>query len=213
MWIWSDYRLRVKVFILDLLFPNPPKEWREGNKGHVVLVQGVTDRWNSLKFVGNHLNNKGYIVHFVSNLGFNHKSVVEAAKDVKQYILTNKLNNVTLICYSKGCIEGKILLKDPVINNKVKKVFFVGCPNKGSPLAYWHPFTQELRPNSPLFRILNLERRQLNKIINMFPEWDNYIFPASSLLLEGGKNIKIPVKGHSLILRSKELIREIENCL
>ena len=203
----QEYLLILKNKIVGL-YSKVPSKYSQGTKGDVVIIIGLNDTWNFLKTVANHLNSQGYRIHFPK---FNTRSTIKlCTRDVLQYIDELKLINVILITHSKGGLIARSIIKDQP--NNVNCAIEISSPNKGTVFGYLNIISlHELKPNCKELR--DLEYIDTKKIINIYPRFDNHVIPNTSLYLEGAKNIKLDIVGHTRILESKELINELDKIL
>jgi pimeloyl-ACP methyl ester carboxylesterase len=206
--IWLVFRNR----FLYYFSPNPPKKWKNGDKGDVVLIPGANAWWISLKKIAKSIYKKGYRVHFVKKLKNNSKLVLSGVADVAEYIKTNNLNDVILIGHSKGAIIAICLLKNPEINKKIKKVIDIAGPLRGTLLSRIYPSTKELQPSSELIKHFS-EGIDMKKVISIYPKIDDMIIPNESLVGENFENRQINVFGHIRIIETEEIIHKLSSIL
>jgi triacylglycerol lipase len=190
------------------IFLSIPENYKNGQKGDIVFIIGFDENWYFLNAVAKHMNNKGYRIHFPA---FNTRSpITVCTSDILKYVEDNNLNNIILITHSKGGLIARSLLSK--IDIKIQSVIEISSPNHGTIFGYLHFLNlKELKPKSD--QVLISEHIQRHKIINIFPKFDNHVLPNSSLYLDGAKNIKINIVGHTRILESKELLTELDKII
>lgn len=191
-----------------------PKEWAEGKKGDVILIQGLGENWRFLKYIGDYINSYGFRVHILTELRNNTESVENGVKIVERYLQENKLNKVILVTHSKGGVIAKYLLDYSPQGKRVKKIIAIATPFKGSILANI-PLegANQLTPGSNLIRKVNAKCDQNRKIVSIFPKFDNHVMPISSSNLEGAINIQVDINGHTRILESPQIMQPIRQVL
>jgi len=190
----------------------PSKKWKIGNKGDVILVQGLNSRWVSLETIGREIHNLGYRVHVVKKLRKNLKLIAKGAADIAEYIETNGLKDVVLIGHSKGALNSIYLLKNPDMAEKIKKVITIASPFDGVVLFKFNPIARELDPESTFIKQYK-KGIDPKKIINLYPSTDNKVIPNKSLEWDEVVNKEINVFGHIRVLESKQTLTEIKTIL
>lgn len=183
-----------------------PKAWSGGNRGEIVLIPGINEKWTFLGPLGDYLNNKGWRVHYpVSNT---RSSIEEIGMEIEEYTQRMNLKKIITIGHSKGGLVARWLLASK-IKSKISQTFVIAAPNRGTLLAYL-PLEGigQLKPNTKIIYQLNQGKNR--GVINIYPKWDNHILPNSSLLLAGAKNIRVDIGGHTRILDDPETWRLIE---
>ena len=211
-WI-HDYLHALHKQSYAFLYRKPPKHYLGhiiANKYPIVLIPGIYEKWHFLKAIADPLSLKGHPIYVLEHLGYNTKAIPHSAKLVRELIDSEKLENVVIIAHSKGGLIGKYLL---VFNNddeKVKKLIAIATPFGGSHIVTLIPHkpAKELHPRSEIIRKLGERKDVNNKIVSIFGMFDNHVWPESSCVLGGAKNIKVGIYGHHKILFNKK-IKEI----
>ena len=197
-----------------MVIKTPPEEWKSGNKGSILIIQGFWDTWSGLFTIGDFLNKIGFKIFVVKKLGFNIQPLAESVEIVRDYIVKSNLDKFIIVAHSKGGLISKMLLNDSSINDKVDKVITIATPHEGSVLGYSRILnTYEFLPNSKLIKELNKNRYLNKKIINIFPCVDNVVVPNKSLVLKGSTNMCLNIGGHNNILKSKLTLDALCNML
>jgi hypothetical protein len=206
--LWLVLRNRIHYYF----HLEPPKKWKTGNKGDVVLIQGLNARWISLNKIGLSVNKLDYKVHVVKKLENNLKPIAEGTADIAEYIKANDLKNVILIGHSKGAINAIYTLKDSEVAKRIKKVITIAGPFKGNSLCRFTLTARELEPGSIFIKKYN-EGIDSKKIVNLYPVIDNMVIPNESLRWDRAINRPIDVFGHIRIVEAKQTIDEIKSIL
>jgi predicted alpha/beta hydrolase family esterase len=190
----------------------PSKSWKTGNRGDVILIQGLNGRWVSLETIGREIHKWGYKVHIIKKLGNNLKPVAKGAADIAEYIKANDLKNVVLIGHSKGALNAIYVLKNLDIAKNIKIVITIASPFKGIKLCKFHPIARELEPES-IFMKHYIKGIDPKKIINLYPSVDSLVIPNKSLEWNKVINKQIDVFGHIRVVESDQTISEIRAIL
>jgi hypothetical protein len=209
-----EYLNIVKKHIEALFFINPPKKWREGTRGDIVLLPGFAETWVFFRTIGNGLNLLGYRIHTIGSLGRNFDSINVSVAKVKKFIESNHLQNIILLSHSKGGIIAKTLLDDPELSMIIKQSISIAVPYRGSFLGYTQILSlHEFTPTSTIIKEVNRLSVNNSKIINLYPKIDNHVIPNKNLLLEGANNICVNIIGHNRVLETKETFEKISACI
>lgn len=203
-----------KIKYHSIVLKIPPKEWSSGQKGEVLLIQGICGTWSGLRGIGNYLNKLGYRIMVVEKLGNNTVPVIDAVSTVKKHIKEYNLYNFIIIAHSKGGVIAVSLLADKEVNKRIKKIITISSPFSGSLWGHLRLFnSHELTPKSQLFNNLPINPPLNKKIVNICPCVDNLIIPNKNMYLKGGKNICIDVAGHFNIIHSEKTLQTIKQIL
>lgn len=203
-WV-RDYSYTLPGFIKAFLFRNPPGHYLgyvKEAKQPIILIPGLTGKWNFLKKIADPLSLQGHPIYVLKHLGYNLASIPDTAKSVHDFIAEKNLNNVVIIAHSKGGIVGKYLLAHCNQDKRIKKLIAIAAPFAGTDLVKALPFKsfKEFSRESEIIKKL-MEQTTVNKdIISIYPVYDNKIRPLSSCILEGAENIQVPVHGHNRML-------------
>lgn len=211
--IIKEYFLICKLRLAPILYKNKPAHWSLGDKGNIILVPGLHETYHFLYKIADHLNALGYKIHLIENFDPNEK-VELLAKKLEKEILNVNMDNIILLSHSKGGLTAKYFLDKSICSEKVKLSISIAIPYGGSIFGYL-PFHSmgELSPSSTLITQLSKDKNNLAKIYNFYPKFDNHIIPNKNLILDGAKNIVIDINGHTRILESELLLKEIVEIL
>ena len=205
LWRWiNDYYYGATTLFHTLFFWYIPKKYRAENlkNSPVIIIPGLLNRWNIFRKIIKPLILQGHPVYEVKGLGRNIVKIAEGAKLVRKVIDENNLDNVVLIAHSKGGLEGKYVLAFLNQDNRIRKLVAVASPFAGSVLAKKFPMFihKEILPGSDTLNELALCTEVNNKIVYIYPLWDNVVIPLESCILEGDKNLQVDVYGHQKIV-------------
>lgn len=201
----------------------PPVKWQTGDKGDVVYVSGWNEHWYWGKKVLDKLNSLGYrirICNEVENLrGL--APVSKSAEILAEYLERDKLTDVILIGHSKGGLIGYYLMDNLESNKRIAKMIAIASPFGGTVWAEARVFSLgEMRRSGELAKKWGVKKDSIaslqndieekRKSISIYPTFDPSVIPHSASYLDGGENIELPVIGHAWIMRTNELVSEIE---
>ncbi|MCX6763503.1 MAG: alpha/beta hydrolase [Candidatus Moranbacteria bacterium] len=193
------------------MFRKPPKHYLgyiSGNKPPIILIPGVYSKWQFLKAIADPISLKGHPVYAVENLGYNTKAIDHSAKLIRELINEKNLHNVIIIAHSKGGLIAEYLLTFNNQDGRVIKVIAIATPFLGSHAVKLLPCKafKEIHPESEVIKLLNSESAINHKIVSIFGEFDNHVWPTGNCRLEGAKNIQVNVYGHHKILFNKHVL-------
>ena len=194
----------------SFMFHKPPQHYLGHilkNKSPIILIPGATTKWQFLKAIADPISLKGHPVYVVEKLGYNIRAVDHSARLVRELIDEKNLRNVIIIAHSKGGLIAKHLLAYDNQDGRVVKVIAIATPFLGSHAAKFIPgkAARELRPEGEMIKKLHSQDSINHKIISIFGEFDNHVWPTESCRLKGAKNIQVDVWGHHKILFNKHV--------
>jgi triacylglycerol lipase len=195
------------------MFYKPPKHYLGfivENKSPIILIPGLYTKWQFLKAIADPISLKGHPVYVVENLGYNTRAIDDSARLVREFVDEKNLHDVTIIAHSKGGLIAEYFLTYNNQDGRVVKVIAIATPFLGSNVVKYLPGKayKELHPESEMIKKLNSENDINNKIVSIYGEYDNHVWPTGNCRLEGAKNIQVNIYGHHKILFSKQ-VREI----
>lgn len=213
---------------------NPPKHYLGyvvAGRVPVILIPGILGEWGIMKHLGDKISLTGHPVYIVPKLGHNLYSIPTSAqklkaivrrvipkpghhsfdvslnaRHVRKFIEQQNIKGAVIVAHSKGGLIGKYFLEHHNYDHKVIGMIAIASPFSGSTMAKLipHKAFKELKTDSRIIHDL-LEHEEVNeKIISIFPEYDNYVRAEQGSFLKGAQNIMIPIHGHHTILFDKE---------
>lgn len=190
---------------------DPPIKWINGTKGNVILIHGLHERFIFLKKIGNLLNTKGFRVHVLKDIHTNVIPVRQSVLVLEQFVKSKDLQNIILVCHSKGGLVANYFFKTSKSANRVKKVITLATPYHGSLFAF--PFDRDCVPNSEIIKLINSNSEDNQKIFNIYPRFDNHVIPNKNLILSGAHSYKIDIVGHTRILEAQQTLETISKII
>lgn len=206
-WI-RDYFYLAKGY--SFMFHKPPEHYLgfvSEDKPPVILIPGVYSKWQFLKAIADQISLRGHPVYAVEHLGYNTKSIDHSAKLIRELIDEKDLHNVIIVAHSKGGLIAEYLLTYENQDERVAKIIAIATPFLGSHAVRFLPNRafKELHPESEMIKKLNSESDINHKIVSIFGEFDNHVWPTGNCRLDGAKNIQVNVHGHHKILFDKHV--------
>jgi triacylglycerol lipase len=181
-------------------------------KPPIILIPGVYSKWQFLKKIADTLSLAGHPIYTIPKLGYHTESVARSAALVRELINEKKLEKVIILAHSKGGLVGKYLLAYGNSDERVVKVIAIATPFQGSHVVRFLPFgpLRELHPESGLIKDLYARHDVNGRIVSIYGTKDNHVWPSAHCILDGAKNIQVPVNGHHKILFSKKVLEIVK---
>ena len=177
--------------------------WREGHGVPVLLLPGVYEPWGVMVGLGRALHRAGHPVHVVPALGSNTGDLAAAAAAVARRLIELGLDDVVLVAHSKGGLIGALVMADPVVGGRVRRLVTINTPFAGSSLAWLFPTRAVwgLRPSAPQ---VAAAARSLDpaRVAALAAPFDPHV--PGTHLLAGAINVVLPLDGHFRVLGGPE---------
>lgn len=144
----------------------------------------------------------------------------QLAKHIDAALAATGAAKVTIVAHSMGGVLSRHAIKNLGMAGKIDKVISLGSPHMGSKLAGVLPGggnIPQMRYRSEY--MLDLAQGGLTpgsdvQYYSIYSEFDNFILPAHSSVLDGhAQNIHVPYHGHVALLYSPVVFGLIESCL
>lgn len=187
---------------------------KKNNK--VVLVHGIFNTGKAFKKISDTLISHGYLTYMPSLSPNTGKAGLDAlALQLESYIAQqfSPKEKFYLIGFSMGGIICRYYLQKLSGLNRVIKFISLSVPHMGSKMAYLmsNKGCIQMRPNSEFMNDLNKDIHVLNQVdvVSIWTPFDLSIIPATSSSISIGKEIKVNVLLHPLMLRNKQSIDAI----
>lgn len=169
-------------------------------KAPIILIPGVYEPWPFMQPLADVLEQAGYPIYFVAELGYHTISITDAAKAVRRLIDQLRLTNAVIVAHSKGGLVGKYLLSHHNQDHAISLLIAVAAPFSGSVYAqFWLIETiRAFSPRHPDITKLQADTTVNSQIVSIYGSFDPHI-PGGSYL-SGATNIEVPAIGHFRIL-------------
>jgi len=171
----------------------------------VLLLPGVYGPWETLEPIARRLGAAGYTPERIPRMGLNIRPIPETAELVADYLRARPRasEGIVIVGHSKGGIVGKLLLtrRDPELG--IRGLVAIASPWHGSerPRLTRDPALREFLPESRVLLRLKQDSEVNQRITTIRPALDQN-FPEHEGL-PGAVNIRVPVRGHTLVLRAR----------
>jgi len=177
-----------------------PPSFADGRLRPVVILPGIYESWHYLRPIAERLNADGHPVHVIPALGLNSAPIPATAARVHAHLVARGLTGVAIVAHSKGGIVGKHLMALDDRESLVDRMVAIASPFSGSAMARIAPNSalRAFLPTDPVIAGLAAERAVNERITSIYPSFDPHI--PDGCVLEGARNIELPVVGHFRIL-------------
>jgi len=177
-----------------------PPSFADGRLRPVVILPGIYESWHYLRPIAERLNTDGHPVHVIPALGLNRAPIPATAARVHAYLVDRGLTGVAIVAHSKGGIVGKHVMALDDRESLVDRMVAIASPFSGSAMARIapNPALRAFLPTDPVIAGLAAERAVNERITSIYPSFDPHI--PDGCVLEGARNVELPVVGHFRIL-------------
>lgn len=173
-----------------------PGDIPEGDKRAVVLVSGFFGSPLTWGPVRSTLAAAGHPV-FVVRLGFQCGNLRAYSEKLQKFLESNNISDCYLVCHSMGGLVAAHMGYRG--RDRTRKIFTLGTPFRGHPLAILLPFTfaaWQMNPLSPFMRETQAKYRTLSSVQAVFAKFDEVLF-ANYLNIPGRfDDVKLAQVGH-----------------
>jgi hypothetical protein len=188
-----------------------PASFAVGTLRPVVILPGIYESWHYLRPIAERLNAIGHPVHVITMLGLNRAPIPATAALVHAQLVERGLTGVALVAHSKGGLVGKHVMAiddhaAPGDAPRVDRLAAIASPFNGSAMARIapNPALRAFLAADPVISALAAEHAVNERITSIFPRFDPHI--PDGCVLEGARNIELPVVGHFRILLDPAVI-------
>jgi len=216
--VWArDYAFAARMHLRSTLDPRAPSvTGMPGARVHIVLVQGVVERWPFMEPLGRRLAHAGHAVHFMPELGRHLMPVRESAvlvgAAVDRVVAEHPHAQVVLVAHSKGGLAGKRLLVDRARQSQLPQpagLVALATPFAGSSRARLlrGAAIREFDPTDERLLDLAAERGVDRRIRVVLPEIDPHI--PGNQIPDGVAGVRLRANGHFRPLATAEAARAV----
>ncbi|NES85859.1 MAG: lipase [Moorea sp. SIO2B7] len=186
----------------------------------VLLIHGIFRKKNVFKKMYAHLNSLGLEVHSFNLTPNNGKvGIDKLAVQISDYVETNlsHVQQIDLVGLSMGGLVSRYYLQRLGGINRVERFITISSPHNGTWMAYILPLTvcMQMRPGSAFLEDLNRDVEVLDKLhyTALWTPYDFIIVPGNSSQLGIGKEIKLPVFAHAMMVRDSRSLDAVAEAL
>lgn len=190
-----------------------PASFAMGTLRPVVILPGIYESWHYLRPIAERLNADGHPVHVIPALGWNRAPIPATAAQVHAQLVARGLMGVALVAHSKGGIVGKHLMSFDDRDGRVDRLIAIASPFNGSSMARIapNPALRAFLPEDPVITALAAQRAVNARITSIYASFDPHI--PDGCVLDGGRNIELPVIGHFRILVQPAVIDAVRDAV
>lgn len=191
------------------------------NRNPVLLVHGINDTVAKFKTMTAYLTTQGWSVHSLNLSPNNGWAPLEfLAQQVADYVGDHFApdQKIDLVGFSMGGLVTRYYLQRLGGHEKVQRYISISAPNHGTVLGFGWPLKGILQmcPGSQFLEDLNRDYFQfLNKlqVTVIWTPFDLMIIPAQSSQLGIGKEVKLSVLIHALMVSDRRTLEVVRNAL
>jgi triacylglycerol lipase len=190
------------------------------NRNPVLLIHGFLVKKSVFDRMYTYLTSKGWEVHRFDLLPSNgSRGIDKLALQVADYIEQHFPTSVTidLVGLSMGGIVSRYYIQRLGGIDRIQRFITISSPHYGTLMAYSLPLIscRQMRPNSSFLKDLNRDVEVLQKL-NFTSIWTPYDFimiPPETSQLGIGKEVKIPVFTHKMMVIDKRSLQAVAEAL
>ncbi len=186
----------------------------------ILLVHGFFVGMRVFDKMFAYLTSLGKQVHrFNLATEYGNLGLEKLAEQISEYADKNfdRSQKFDLVGLSMGGLVSRYYVQKLGGGDRVNKFISISSPHKGTLMAYLLPVNScvQMRPDSNFLADLNRDLEGLNKIdyTCLWTPYDFIIIPAESSLLGVGKEIKLPVFSHRMMVRDDRTLDAIAQIL
>ena len=190
-----------------------PASFADGSSSPIVIIPGIYESWHYLRPIAERLNADGHPVHVIPTLGLNRAPIPATAAHVHAQLADRGLTGVAIVAHSKGGIVGKHVMVLDDREARVDRLVAIASPFRGSAMARIapNPALRAFLPADPVIAALAAELAVNARITSIYPSFDPHI--PDGCVLEGARNVELPVIGHFRILLQPALVDAVREAV
>jgi triacylglycerol lipase len=190
------------------------------NRNPVLLVHGIIRTSAVFRKMSTYLTQQGWTVHTL-NLTPNNGTLGldQLATQISNYVDKNFAPEqpLDLVGLSMGGLVTRYYVQRLGGIDRVQRFITISAPNQGTRMAYLSTRLGclQMRPGSAFLQDLNQDARMLEKLnfTSIWTPWDFIIVPACSSQMPVGREVKVSVLVHSLMVRNLQCIQAVASAL
>ncbi|MEB3826112.1 esterase/lipase family protein [Phormidium sp. CCY1219] len=190
------------------------------HRNPVLLVHGIFRQSGVFRKMEEDLRRRGWSAYAL-NLSLNNFNfgIEELAREVADYVDRTfpPEQPFDLVGLSMGGIVSRYYMQRLGGIERVQRFITLSAPHHGTWMAYAlrRPTCVQMRPNSDLLADLNRDATLLERVnfTSIWTDWDFIIVPASSSQMSVGKQVKLPVFAHAMMVRHRKSLQAVVQAL
>lgn len=190
------------------------------SRNPVILIHGIFRKAYVFNRMAKYLTERGWDVHrfdIVPNTSI--VGLDQLAQQIKTYVDQTFAPDqpIDLIGLSMGGLVSRYYVQRLGGLGKIQRFITIASPHHGTYMAYLLPFIGcvQMRPGSQFLADLNRDVQPLEQVnfSSLWTPYDFVIVPAQSSIMPVGKNIKLSVFPHAMMVRSNSTLATVEKAL
>ncbi|OJJ26758.1 lipase [Roseofilum reptotaenium AO1-A] len=190
------------------------------SRNPVVLIHGIFRKAYVFNRMAKYLKERGWEVHrfdVVPNTSI--VGLDQLALQIKTYVDQTFAPDqpIDLVGLSMGGLVSRYYVQRLGGLDKIQRFITISSPHHGTYLAYLLPFIGcvQMRPGSGFLADLNADMHKLEqvKFSSLWTPYDFVIVPAQSSQMPVGKNVKLSVFPHAMMVRSNSTLVTVAKAL
>jgi triacylglycerol esterase/lipase EstA (alpha/beta hydrolase family) len=220
---WLSMSFLIFTYPLRLVHDASPVRTKVQGKTPIIFVHGYGGNSANMAWMQLMLKRRGwdnvYAVSYTPPTIKAEKLAQQVTRHVEHILAMTGAEKAIVIGHSMGGVLIRYALLHLGLKGKVEKVISLGSPHQGTRIASLFMAkgaAAQMRHQSNF--IQTLERHPHTpggaQFYSIYSNFDNFILPSNAAMLEGNcKNIHIPYLGHTAMLYSPAVLRQVEQCL
>jgi triacylglycerol lipase len=183
---------------------------------HVVLVHGIHDTGDGLRFLAKYLASKDCVVHSFTYTPSNGSVGLDVLAGQLATFVKRELpppNKCDLVAFSMGGLIARAYIQDLGGAKRTRSFVSISAPNHGTLLAHllWNPAGRQMRPNSTFLNQLNSNLACYQNIpcLTIRTPYDLAIIPSTSTEMSFATNLEVAVALHPLMVFNERVNRTV----
>ncbi len=173
----------------------------------VILVHGFLDTSRKMQSMAAYLRTQGWTAYTPALTPSNGSEGLERMAGKLEAYINEKCGpdrRIDLVGFSMGGIVSRYYVQRLGGNRRVAHLVTIASPNHGTLMGYFSgsKAAREMRPGSPFLKALNADLHTLDrlKFTSLWTPLDLMIIPASSSRMPVGKEVRIWMPAHPLMV-------------
>lgn len=190
------------------------------SKEPVLLIHGIFRKQTVFNRMAKHLQQQGWEVHrFDLQPNNATRGLDELAQQIQEYVEKNfaPSQQINLVGLSMGGLVSRYYVQRLGGIERVRRFITISSPHNGTWMAYLLPLKgcQQMRPQSAFLQDLNADIEVLKQVqfTSLWTPYDFVIVPGSSSRLGVGRERKLPVFAHFMMVRHDQSLEAVTMAL